>query len=179
MTKQLLTILYSCCLATSGFTQHFLADFTGNYQGHLKLCRTEIPCDSIAFGIQIEATESPYRFKQTTTYTLPNGETSAKNYVLELDKNDLSKTKYTLDEQDGILIPETRVGNVFYSMYNVDKQYYHVKTAYFADRITFELVVYDEVNAVNSHSEPDEKDQTFYVSGLPYVTVQKGTAFRK
>jgi hypothetical protein len=96
-----------------------------------------------------------------------------------LDKNDTTKTKYLLDELDGILIPETRIGNVFYSLYAVEKQYFQVKTSYFSDRIEFELVVYDETNAVNTHSEPDEMDQSFYVSGLPYVTVQKGIAYKQ
>lgn len=176
--RNILSILVLCC-SFGVYGQHYLNEYIGKYTGYLHLCGTRVPCDSIAFSIQIIPTDSPYRFQQITTYTLPDGRTDAKNYVMELDKNDPAKSKYTLDELDGILIPETRVGNVFYSMYTVEKQFYHVKTTYYADRIEFELVVYDEVNAVNTHSEPDELDQTFYVSGLPYMTVQKGIAYKQ
>lgn len=176
--RNILSILFLCC-SFGIYGQHYLNEYTGKYTGYLHLCGIRLPCDSIAFSIEIKPTETPFRFQQITTYTLPDGRADAKNYVLELDKNDPTNTKYTLDELDGILIPETRVGNVFYSLYTVEKQYFQVKTSYFFDRIEFELVVYDETNAVNSHSAPDEMDQTFYVSGLPYVTVQKGIAYKQ
>jgi hypothetical protein len=176
--RNIFSILFLFC-SFSVFGQHYLSDFQGVYSGFLHLCGTQTPCDSIAFSIQIHPTESPFRYQQITTYTLPDGRKDAKNYVLELDKNDTTKTKYLLDELDGILIPETRIGNVFYSLYAVEKQYFQVKTSYFSDRIEFELVVYDETDAVNTHSEPDEMDQSFYVSGLPYVTVQKGIAYKQ
>jgi len=174
--------IYLTCLIALIFnatSQEFLNNHLGKYVGQLQLCYPDKTSDSVTFEISILPTQTPNRWKNTTTYFLPNGATQVKDYELIRDTLVQGNAHYILDEKDGILITETRIGNTFYSHYTVDGIYYSAQTTYETNYIDYELSCYQTTNKRESISEPDEENNKWKVESFNLLTVQKGRLFKK
>lgn len=152
---------------------HFLKDYCGKYKGVLILDyptgKLEIP-----FQIDIEATNDPLVYTNKTSYFINDSTTDVKDYALKLDTTYKDGKHYILDEKDGILIPETAVGNSFFSFYSVLGDYYYVKTVYTKKYIDFELSVFSGKKELKSSSTPDEEGVVYEVSSFEFITCQHG-----
>lgn len=173
-----LTILFFISFFTLQ-AQHILAESVGVYSGYLQLCPPGTKCDSIPFELSIQATNDPLRFNTKTSYLINNGQDNVKDYDLILDSTFKDNNHYLLDEKDGILIQETRVGNTLYSVYTVEGNIFHVTTTYNKTSIDFELVVYNMSSPQKSQSHPDAENAVYQVETLPFITVQKGILSKK
>ena len=105
------------------------------------------------------------------------GEVKAYEYVIDSTVND--GAHYILDEKDGILITEVRIGNSFYANYTVDHMSYIVITTYEDNYIDYALSCYNLTAIRNSESEPDEENISWKVDSFPLMTVQKGRLYKQ
>ncbi|MBI3239991.1 MAG: hypothetical protein HYZ43_14305 [Flavobacteriia bacterium] len=160
--------------------QNFLDQHLGTYRGQLHLCYPNRPIDSVQFELIIQPTEKQGRWTNTVRYLSADGSVGqVKDYDLVKDSVFNDDTHFILDEKDGILITETRIGNTFYSNYTVDGMFYTVSTTFNGNYIDYELTCYPMEGKRESVSEPDEENVTWKVDSFPLMTVQKGRLYKQ
>lgn len=161
-----------------GFSQHYLSSYFGEYTGMLYLYKANV-LDSVPCSLKIQNTPDPNRINTLLSYYLPNGLQQDKNYDCIVDTNFHDNLHFLIDEKDGILIKETRIGNSFYSSYTVQDNFYTVHTSYFADHIDFELIVYNQTDKLETFSAPNAANNRYRIETFPLITVQKGKLIKK
>lgn len=167
--------LFLITLSFPVFGQSFLDQHLGTYRGQLHLCYPNRPVDSVQFELIVQPTEEIGRWTNTVRYLSPDGSVGqVKDYDLMKDSLFSDDTHFILDEKDGILITETRIGNTFYANYTVDGMLYIVSTTYNGNYIDYELTCYNNAGKRESVSEPDEENVSWKVDSFPLMVVQKG-----
>lgn len=159
--------------------QHFLASYTGTYSGYLKICQAGKDCDSIPFELSIYPTKDPKRYNTKTSYLTDLYKDNVKDYDLIINEKHTDNCHYLLDEKDGILIQETKIGNTLYALYSVEGMLFNVTTRYFDQYIDYELVVYNMKEQQTSQSKPNAEEAVYTVETYPFMTVQKGILYKK
>jgi hypothetical protein len=167
-------------LSTVGLGQDFLTRQTGIYQGYLYMCLPNGKCDSVLLQLQIEQTTDPKRWKTTFVYLKQNGTVTMKNnYELFADSLHNDDYHFILDEKDGLLISETRIGNTIYGNYSIEDQFHITRTTYNGDTIEYELSAYSTRGKRESTSVPDEENTIWKVDSYRLVTVQKALLIKQ
>lgn len=174
-----LIILFFLLSGIPASAQDFLDAHTGTYKGTLHLLFPNGKQDSVTFELLLAPTQQPGRWTNTVRYLGENGVVGqVKEYELVLDTALNDGAHYILDEKDGILISEVRIGKSLYANYIVDHMAYHVTTTFETSYIDYELSCYDLLHIRNSESEPDEENIRWKVDSLPLLTVQKGRLYK-
>lgn len=161
-------------------TQDFLDAHVGTYKGTLYLLYPNGKQDSVEFELLIQPAKEPGRWTNTVRYMGENGAIGqVKEYELVVDTTVKDGAHYILDEKDGILISEVRIGKSLYANYMVDHIAYHVTTTFETTYIDYELSCYDMLHQRTSESEPDEENIRWKVDSLPLLSVQKGRLYKQ
>lgn len=156
-----LTILLNVCLQAQTLPE----DYLGNYKGELKIYNPEI-VSKVNMELEITATDSIGKYNYILKY-LSDQKPDIRNY--HLIAKDSSKSRFTLDENNGIKIPTTFVNNSLQSVFQVQSSLLSTKISFEKDRAIFEISV---ANTTKTDSTATY-DGEFKVLGYPIGVYQK------
>lgn len=178
MKYSLLFLISLCALISHG--QDFLTAQTGTYRGMLHILSPNGKCDSVILQLEVAPIAGTRRWKSTFSYLKPDGTVTMQN-AYELVADTLYKDDYhfLLDEKDGLVIRETRIGNTFYGTYTIDNQTHTLLTTYNGKSVEYELAAYSNKDMHKAISEPDQDHIVWEVHSLKLLVIQKGILIKQ
>ena len=152
-----------------GYAQHFPDDWTGRYAGHMTVENAGRPALKIAVMLTIETLEADSLWTHRMVYEASDKYPEiTKDYLLRATTTG-DTVNFELDEQNGIVMDLTYLGDCFYGMYTVLGTTYITTLRRLPDgQILWDLFAAPESSRRESETEmgPPENRQPVRVEGL-------------
>jgi len=133
----------------------------GTYEGVMYIYSQAELRDSADLRLELsEASDSSWSY--VMTYDNPTYGTVVKDYML-LRLDSLPPHTFLMDENNGLYIPETLIGNTMYSTFDVAGNRLSGMLSWHADGLYWEIHTAPGGTASSSTSTPDEQGRSFTV----------------
>lgn len=128
-------------LFTPLFAQNIPADWIGSWYGSLEIQSPKELLGTIDLELHINPTESPNKWRYTIVFDDGVGKDEIEYYLI---KSDSLVGLYEVDESNGIIIYEIKMGNKMFQGFEENNHVYSSITTYDKNKITWECVSDDE-----------------------------------
>ena len=162
LVKIIIFIIWIGSLSAQTEELSFPQDYFGIYKGDLHITNSRGD-QTIQMEFHLQATDSVGNYKYVLVY-IADGSRQERHYNL-IDKGN---GKFVVDENNGILLDVTLVGNKLYSMFEVQGNVLTTTETFYKDKMLFEI----------TFSSKEQKKETGIEGGVkvysyPVMTVQK------
>ncbi|MEM6298482.1 MAG: hypothetical protein AAF740_07330 [Bacteroidota bacterium] len=169
--KELTLLLGLMLISLPSFSQkknaEFPEDYFGIYKGILTINQASGEVQEIPMEFHLLATDTAQRFVYKLVY---NGQ--PRNYML-IEK-DAEKGIYTVDENNGIILPSRYIDRTLYSYFQVGESFLNSRLSFSKKKLEFEIL-FTNMEA----RERTGEDTDYEIYGYPITTVQKAVLRRK
>lgn len=164
--KQSIFFIYFLALISLTFSQEKTTSFPENavgiYKGVLHINASgrtqEIPME-----FHLKKTDSAHKFDYILVYNK-----QPRNYTLIVKNKE--KGIYTIDENNGIVIPAKFANKTLYSFFEVQKNFLSTRFEFSKNQLDFEILFTATKNKITSGGTSKEIPKVF---GFPILTIQK------
>ena len=147
----------------------FPQDYFGIYKGDLEITNSR-GTQTIQMEFHLQPTDSVGNYNYVLVY-IADGKRQERHYnLIETDKE---KGRYIVDENNGIILDATVVGNTLYSLFEVQGNILTTIETFFEDRMEF-LITFSARKLKRTTGTENSGD----VHAYPVTTVQKGVLYK-
>jgi len=168
--KNRLTLILCLFIFTASTAQEIPKEYLGNYKGELKIYNPEV-VSKLNMELEISATDTVGRYNYVMRYL--SEKPDIRKYTLIATDN--TKSRFTLDENNGIKIPTTYVNNTLQSLFQVQSSLLSTKISFQNDTAVFEISVANTAQADSTATY----DGQFKVLGYPIGVYQKAILLKE
>lgn len=149
------------CWSFGLFAQSPLNDWIGTYQGTMTIGNVERPTETLDVTFTMSPVETDSIWTYVMTFHSEEYGEMVKDYRI-VAANKGTQHQFTLDEQDGILIPMTYLNDCLYSSFELLNNMYTTTLRKTTDGLLFEIIVtpLGEHHLTHAHLDPEEDKKT-------------------
>jgi hypothetical protein len=170
--KSILIIAFSI-ISISGFSQNIPEDWIGSWYGILEVKNPKGNTYAVNMELHLQKTDTANNWRYTIVYD-DGKRRDERRY--NLTKADSLPGLYIIDENNGILLNEVKMGNKMFQRFSVMDNVIYGITTYEKGKITWELV--SDNNKLSFQSGKGDEEIPFVTTYLP-VNYQRAVLTKK
>jgi hypothetical protein len=147
--------------------QTFPLDWLGNYNGQMEIIHQK-GTQQVYVELQLFERKADKEWGFKMTYFAPNQEKNVKDYVIRKTENG-----FVMDEQDGIEIQMTWIGNGFYDYYELDGRFFTSRLTKEKKGLFFELYGGEKIEHLSRNENLDISVSSFPPQFIQRVYLKK------
>ncbi len=160
--KKLLLFLFGFFSLLTNAQGNFPNDYFGNYIGTLQI-QSEKGNRELPMELHFQPTDSTEIYHYTIVYG-EGDQRQERKYFLKAE--DASKGKYIIDEDNGIILQVTQMGNQLYSLFEVNGSLLTTFITFEEDHLIFEITVATRENKEVTYATEDQTEVIAYPIGI-------------